>query len=143
MDKFIYLILICTLFTGIFQSSNGQEKSGYTNLSPEEFYVKMNEKPGAVVLDTRLEPDYNEKRISGAHLVSGKDMLLSFVDTLAKDIPLFVYCYDGDRSKTACKILTRQLNFYNVYNLKEGIELWKKMNLPVDNKPTGIRKDEK
>jgi rhodanese-related sulfurtransferase len=54
------------------------------------------------------------------------------VDTLSKDTPIFVYCYDGDRSKTACKILTRQLNFSRVYNLKKGLEMWKKMDFPVE-----------
>ena len=127
-------IIALTILTITFFGKDvvAQKSTGFKSLSVEDFYVKMHNSANSLIVDVRLLPDYNEKRIPGALPASEPSRLKTLTDTLDKQIPLFVYCYDGDRSKTACKMLNRQLGFVNVYNLKKGFEQWELMEFPVD-----------
>ncbi len=140
--KFILFIQIIFFLFGISSVCSAQENGKFKELAPEEFYIKMNREMGSVVIDTRLVQDYYQDRIPGALPASEPEELKSLTDTLDKETPLLVYCYDGDRSKTACKILTGRLGFKNVYNLKKGLEMWEKMKLPMDTtelKPSSVQ----
>lgn len=133
-----FSVMFCILFSG---SVYAQKAKNVKNLSCEEFYVKMNQQPEAVLIDVRLVADYQEKRIPGAVLAQKSEMLKKVTDSLEKSIPVLVYCYDGDRSKTACKILTRQLKFTDVYHLKNGMDQWEKMGFPVDTTSLGKNRE--
>ena len=128
---FIFLINNCFIRYGYSQESND---ASYQNLAPEEFYIEMNRAPEKMILDVRLFSEYRKERIPGAILASKREELVKIVDSLDRDMPLFVYCDDGQRSTTVCKILTREKNFMNIYNLKKGLYMWKKVGLPMDKK---------
>jgi rhodanese-related sulfurtransferase len=130
--KFIFLLHIIFIFVLFSPTGFGQGKADYQNLDPEEFYIKMNKQVESVVIDVRLVQDYHENRIPRSVPAPEPKNLKSLADTLDKKTPLLVYCYDGDRSKTACKILTGQLGFKHVFNLKKGLEMWEKMGFPMD-----------
>lgn len=135
--KFIFYLLLgfgLTLVTFQKGFSHLQDSTAWENLSPETFYMRMHQTYHKVILDVRLFSEYRKERIPDAILASRREELISIVDTLDRDTPVFVYCEDGERSETVCKILTNEKNFQRVYNLRGGIYMWKKVGLPVDDK---------
>lgn len=70
----------------------------------------------AVLLDVRTPQEYREGHIPGS-----KNVPLQQLDRVTavvndKDIPLFVYCYSGARSRQATGIL-RNMGYTNVNNI--------------------------
>ena len=100
---------------------------------PEDFYVRMESNPDAIVLDTRIRSEYAEERIPRARFAGKREALDELTDSLEKATPIFVYCEYEDRSSTVCRILKGEKEFKNVYLLKGGYDMWKKVNLPVDS----------
>ena len=109
-----------------------EDQKGYTDLSPTEFYIRMEQQMDAVILDVRLFSEYRRERIPGALLAEKKSRLVELTDTLDKETPLFVYCEDAQRSRTVCGILTGELEFHHAYNLEGGLIEWKRHGLPMD-----------
>ena len=71
---------------------------------------------GAVLLDVRTPQEYQEGHIPGS-----KNVPLQTIDKISsvadnKNIPLFVYCYSGGRSRQAAAVLG-QMGYTNVRNI--------------------------
>ena len=71
---------------------------------------------GAVLLDVRTPQEYREGHIPGS-----KNVPLQTIDKISsvadnKDIPLFVYCYSGGRSRQATSML-QHMGYTNVQNI--------------------------
>ena len=71
---------------------------------------------GAVLLDVRTPQEYREGHIPGS-----KNVPLQTIDKISsvadnKNIPLFVYCYSGGRSRQAAAMLQR-MGYSNVQNI--------------------------
>ena len=71
---------------------------------------------GAVLLDVRTPQEYQEGHIPGS-----KNVPLQTIDKISsvadnKNIPLFVYCYSGGRSRQAATALG-QMGYTNVRNI--------------------------
>ncbi len=82
-----------------------------------------------IILDVREKKERKAGYIDGdTHipLANVKNKL----DTLDKDKTVLVYCRSGSRSSHIAGLLTRN-EFENVYNLKGGIQAWKRAKLPV------------
>ena len=82
-----------------------------------------------IILDVREKKERKAGYIDGdTHipLANVKNKL----DTLDKDKTVLVYCRSGSRSSHIAGLLTRN-EFENVYNLKGGIQAWKKAKLPI------------
>lgn len=85
----------------------------------------------AFILDVRETNEFKSGHIVNAKLISlGK--LGERVGELEKhrDEPIVVVCRSGNRSSTACALLTKQ-GFTQVYNLAGGMMAWQNNNLPV------------
>jgi rhodanese-related sulfurtransferase len=85
----------------------------------------------AFVLDVREPSEYENGHLLNARLIPlGK--LKERVGELEKhkDKPLVVVCRSGNRSGTACAILSKQ-GFTQAYNLMGGMMAWQKASLPV------------
>lgn len=72
--------------------------------------------PDAVLVDVRTAQEYRE-----GHIPESKNVPLQQLDKIVsvaknKDIPLFVYCYSGSRSRRAASML-RQMGYANVNNI--------------------------
>jgi len=80
------------------------------------------ESPGALLLDVRSPQEYREGHIPGS--INLPLSQLSGIDELAesRDVPLFVYCLSGARSRQATAML--QHMGYSAKNLG-GISAWK------------------
>ena len=101
-------------------------------LMAEDFYVETQRHPEALLLDTRIVREYKEERIPGARFAGTRDALNRLVDSLDRDVPLYIYCEHEDRTATVCDILIGKKGFKNVHALQGGYYMWKKVNLPVD-----------
>ncbi len=71
---------------------------------------------GAVLLDVRTPQEYQEGHIPGS-----KNVPLQSIDKIStvadnKNIPLFVYCYSGGRSRQATAML-QHMGYANVTNI--------------------------
>ncbi len=72
--------------------------------------------PNAVLLDVRSRQEYQE-----GHIPESKNLPLNQLDRISditdnKNMPLFIYCYSGARSKQAVNILKR-MGYINVTNI--------------------------
>ena len=72
--------------------------------------------PGAVLLDVRTPQEYREGHIPGS-----KNLPLQTIDKISsvadnKNIPLFVYCHSGGRSRQAASML-QHMGYANVNNI--------------------------
>jgi len=72
--------------------------------------------PGAVLLDVRTSEEYRDGHVPGS-----KNVPLQRIDKVSavaenKNIPLFVYCYSGARSRQAAGMLQR-MGYTNVNNI--------------------------
>lgn len=86
---------------------------------------------GAFVLDVREPDEYTGGHLLNAQLIPlGK--LKERIGELEKykDKPMLVVCRSGNRSGTACAILS-QRGFTQAYNLAGGVMAWQKANLPT------------
>ena len=111
--------------------TNGQNKSGKTNLSAVEFAAKIKEIPTAPLVDVRSPEEY-----SSGHLQDSKNInwngsnFESEIIKLDKTKPVFVYCQSGRRSASAANNM-RSMGFKEVYELEGGISSWMQANLPT------------
>ena len=108
-------------------SFNSNKK--YVSVSAYEFNKLLSSKENNyVLLDVRTKEEFNEEHIEGAVLLDfyleNFDFKLSQLD---KNKIYFVYCRSGNRSGQTLEKM-KELGFKNVYNLKGGINDWKKQN---------------
>lgn len=71
---------------------------------------------GAVLLDVRTPSEYRE-----GHIPDSRNIPLQSLEQIGKtvrdkNIPVYVYCYSGGRSRQAVKLLTK-MGYSNVKNL--------------------------
>ena len=86
----------------------------------------------AIVLDVRERSEYDAGHVLNAKFIPlGK--LKERMGELEKyrDHPIVVVCRSGNRSGTACFLLTKQ-GFAQAYNLAGGILAWQKNQLPLE-----------
>ena len=78
--------------------------------------AKLRDTEGAVLVDVRTPQEYREGHIPGSKNVPLQqlDKISSVADN--KNIPLFVYCYSGGRSRQATAMLQR-MGYANVQNI--------------------------
>jgi phage shock protein E len=84
-----------------------------------------------VVLDVRTPAEFASGHIEGAKNIDihGKTFQTT-LEQLDKDQPYLVHCAVGMRSAKACTVMSH-LQFKTVYDLKGGLDAWKKAGNPV------------
>jgi phage shock protein E len=84
-----------------------------------------------VVLDVRTPAEFASGHIQGATNldIHGKDFKAKLAE-MDKDQPYLVHCAVGMRSAKACTAMSG-LGFKNVYDLKGGLDAWKKAGNPI------------
>lgn len=129
MPKFLFNL--GSLFL-LFSLAGTQPKviHSFSSIDPLEFRIEMESHSNAILLDVQTRKQYKKQHIAGSVLADEKKVLLSIADTLDLDQPLLVYCNEGDRSFTACMLLTDK-GFKKVYNLEGGLKAWEEHGFPV------------
>ena len=97
------------------------------HLSATDFSVKLNSAPdNSILVDVRTPEEYAEGHIEGAVNINFYDEdFESQIGALNKDVPVFVYCQAGSRSRKACAKF-EALGFKEVYDLEVGYSGWSK-----------------
>lgn len=106
-------------------------KAGYTNLSLDQFALKVEAYPPVCLVDVRTPEEFSEGHIMGAVNYDWYDSL--FVDNISaaydKSAPLYVYCRSGKRASEASAALAKA--GFEVYNLEGGYISWTEAGKPV------------
>ena len=72
--------------------------------------------PGAVLLDVRTPQEYREGHIPGSVNAPLQSLSAQGAVPAGKDVPLFVYCHSGARSRQAAGLLGR-MGYTNIKNI--------------------------
>ena len=99
-------------------------KKSYENVKAADFKQLITNTPNAVILDVRTLAEHKQGGIDGA--INIDIMGSSFAQKVAaldKDKTYFVYCRSGNRSGSACEIMSKD-GFKNLYNLSGGMMNW-------------------
>ena len=94
----------------------------FTAISPDEAR-RLLEDGTATLVDLRDA----ESRVAG-HIASSIHLtdqtLAAFVATADRDRPVILYCYHGNMSQSAARLLDRQ-GFHQVYSMTGGYAAWR------------------
>lgn len=74
-----------------------------------------------LILDVQPHSLYKNQHINGAINAPTKSTLVEICDTVDRQLPIFVYCWSGDRSKSAADIL-KKMGFAYVFDMIGGLE---------------------
>jgi len=103
---------------------------GFKGLRPAELTTLMN-RDNALVVDLQPAADFEKGHIPGS-----KNVQMSQFDpehkklAAAKSLPVVVVCKSGQSATQAAKRL-RKAGFQHVHVLEDGIEGWKRADLPL------------
>ena len=103
------------------------------DISAVDFSSKIITNPG-IILDVRTVGEINNGHIENASFIDFYDE--NFNEKVAwinKDLPVYVYCHAGGRSKKAAEILI-DLGQKEVYNITGGYSEWNQNGFKVINK---------
>lgn len=115
----IVAIIVVILVGGLWYArAQGDDR---TLLPANEFMTRIQETPGAVVLDVRTPQEYASGHIAGAQNIDYYNRDFSAqIAQLDTDATYFVYCRSGSRSSSAVAQLKAQ-GISRVYELRGGI----------------------
>ena len=101
----------------------GSKTKNYEDLDGNTFRTKYQSSPKAELLDVRTAGEFAGGSIKGAkNLDVTSAQFQQALKTMDKDKEYFVFCRSGNRSGSACDMLTAQ--GYKAYNLSGGIGAW-------------------
>lgn len=132
------ILSIALLTFGLQGCLNSHAGNGKEQLEASEFANKLNETPGAQLVDVRTPEEYAK-----GHLLNARNFDWNGNDfdqqeaTLDKSKPVFVYCLSGARSAAAAAKM-RTDGFGQVYELDGGIMKWRAANLPESNEEGSV-----
>ena len=103
----------------------GSKPKNYENLDGNTFRTKYQGSPKAELLDVRTAGEFAGGSIKGArNLDVTSAQFQQALKTMDKDKEYFVFCRSGNRSGSACDMMTAQ--GFKAYNLAGGIGAWPK-----------------
>jgi rhodanese-related sulfurtransferase len=109
----------------------GNRMRGVKDVNTVEAIELINHK-NAIILDVREDTEYKS-----GHLIGAKWLPLGKLATRIGELeryreqPIVVVCRSGNRSASACSLLSKQ-GFTQAYNLTGGVMGWQKSNLPLE-----------
>jgi phage shock protein E len=106
-------------------------QSQRNELTAIEFKKMVDENSTVVILDVRTDDEVKDGVIGKPiHIDYFRKDFDQKIKVLDKSKTYLVYCASGFRSGEAVKLM-RSDGFNNAYNLKDGIQAWKKQKLPL------------
>lgn len=106
--------------------------SSIKEASPAETQAAVS-KPYSQFIDVRTPEEYLGGHASRAVNIP-LDSLMSSLDRLEKNEPIYLICQTGRRSGQAAEML-KGAGFSNVINVTGGTSAWQAANLPMETKP--------
>ncbi len=100
-------------------------------LAPEDFKLKAESAPEAILLDVRTVEEMTQGYIGGAINIDFRQPdFETEISKLDKEATYLVYCAAGTRSGKTAKLM-RDLQFKKVYDLEGGFTAWQARGLPA------------
>jgi thiosulfate sulfurtransferase len=96
------------------------EKISFRCLPATEAANLIRNEPTATVFDVRDMASYQKAHVDGAAHLS-EDRLLAWMRRLPKDVPVVVYCYQGNASKTFAQMFI-DFRYSSVFSVDGGYE---------------------
>ena len=120
----IVSIIAALVFLIAISGCSAEEKgSVYMNIAPEKANEMMENLEDFVLLDVRSEEEFSEGHIPGAIVIPHEEISeRAEAEIPEKDVPVFVYCRSGRRSKIAAEELV-SLGYSEIYEFG-GIGDW-------------------
>jgi rhodanese-related sulfurtransferase len=118
------LILIALLIGNIVADKLKKYEDVNTNTATE-----LMDNDDLIILDVREKKERKAGYINGDLHIPLADVK-NKLDQLDKNKPILVYCRSGSRSGHIAGLLTRN-EYKKIYNLKGGIQAWKRAKLPI------------
>jgi len=101
---------------------------GIINKISVDDFEKMNNEGKFTLVDVRTPEEFAEGYIKGAVNVNFKKRTFpDYINAIAKDKPVAVYCRSDNRSGKAA-IIMQSLGFKTIYDLDGGVKAWKAAN---------------
>lgn len=107
-----------------------QQAESVTTLMPADAAKLIASRKDLLIIDVREPQELREGSIAGSQLIPFMQVARG-QHTIPKNKPLLVVCAVGGRSIVAAQLLHFRQGYTDVYNLKGGIDGWKKAGLPV------------
>ena len=121
--RIVSIIAALVFLLAVSGCSVPEEGSDYMNISQKKAKEMMENLEEFVLLDARSEEEFLEGHIPGAMVIPHDEIEeRAEAEIPEKDVPVFVYCRSGNRSKTASKALV-DLGYSEVYEFG-GIIDW-------------------
>jgi rhodanese-related sulfurtransferase len=120
----VVITYLIVLTSGFFISKSFAREI-FNNVSVSEAKYMMSEQNNNkvdLVLDVRTGEEYARSHIKDAVLIPIM-ILTEKMHEIQMGQSILVYCHNGNRSKTACELLTSKGHKY-VFNMQGGIESW-------------------
>ncbi len=92
--------------------------------------ISLMDEDNLIILDVREQKERKQGYIKGDLHIPLSDVK-NQLSKLDKNKSILVYCRSGSRSGHIAGLLTRN-EYENVYNLKGGIQAWKRSKLPIE-----------
>jgi rhodanese-related sulfurtransferase len=103
----------------------GSKPKNYENLDGTTFRTRYQNTPKAELLDVRTAGEFAGGSIKGAkNLDVTSSQFQQALKTLDKNKEYFVFCRSGNRSGSACDMMSKE--GFKAYNLAGGIGAWPK-----------------
>ncbi len=128
-----HLLLILILLHSFCLTAQVPDSLKYKSLDSYYFHLNYLKEAKAILIDVREFFEYKKSRIRNAVNIPSSGNIEQAADTISKDIPLFLYCTTGYRSKRVAAKLY-DIGFTHLYNLDGGIKGWEKEGMVVDKK---------
>lgn len=101
-------------------------------LAPYDFFKELEKVNNKVLIDVRMQEEFCKSRIENSVWAGNKEMLDSLLAKINPDIPIFVYCEQGIRTKEVITLLAKR-KIKKVYELQGGYLKWIEQGFPVDS----------
>jgi len=107
-------------------------KKNIKEISIDETKAKLDKKEKIVLIDTREESEWNEKRIDGA-IYLGKGIIEREIELTVPNqkTQIVLYCAGGFRSALSAENLQR-MGYSNVYSMIGGIKEWEEKGFSIN-----------
>ena len=125
MKQIVFLVVLFLILSCNTSTKNNEV---IELLTPTEFKMQSQ---SATLVDIRTPQEFQQGHIENAINIDfyNRNFLSNFKQ-FNKNEPLFIYCRSGNRTSQAASKLA-EMGFRKVYDLKNGINNWKKENLKI------------
>ncbi|MFY8004612.1 MAG: thioredoxin domain-containing protein [Chitinophagaceae bacterium] len=128
MKHLLYLLVI-SLSVVLMIGCQSAKTTEWT-LAPKAYQEKLGATPKKILLDVRTPEEFAKSHLANAINVNWHDDdFEKKIDSLDKNLPVFLYCLSGPRSSAAAEMLQLK-GFKVVYDMEGGLLKWRKEQLP-------------